>query len=234
MKINDVVLLLKVLKNCIRYCFPNKNKIGFCGANTIIEYPFFTDSPQNIYIEENVKIRHNCKIINSTKEKVTIKKYSVLAPGCTIICNSHVSTVGIPQFLLGASHINDKSKDIVIEEDVWIGANVTIMPGIKIGRGAIVGACSLVTKDVPPYALVCGSPAKIVQKNFMLEDVLEHEKQLYNEEERLSFSFLTELYEEKYKDFKVYGCNKPLAEEQKVILEKTMIENKFIQKKEIL
>lgn len=56
--------------------------------------------------------------------------------------------------------------DIIIENDVWIGAKSTIMSGVKIHNGAIVGATATVTKDVPPYAIVAGNPAKIVKYRF--------------------------------------------------------------------
>lgn len=56
--------------------------------------------------------------------------------------------------------------DIIVENDVWIGAKSTIMSGIKIGNGAIVGATATVTKDVPPFAIVVGNPAKIVKYRF--------------------------------------------------------------------
>jgi len=54
-------------------------------------------------------------------------------------------------------------KDVHIESNVWIGADVTIMPGVTIGEGAVVAACSCVTKDVPPCALVGGTPAKVIK-----------------------------------------------------------------------
>jgi len=56
--------------------------------------------------------------------------------------------------------------DIIIENDVWIGAKSTIMSGVKISNGAVVGAGSTVTKDVPPYAIVAGNPAKVVKYRF--------------------------------------------------------------------
>jgi len=56
--------------------------------------------------------------------------------------------------------------DIIVENDVWIGAKSTIMSGVKIHNGAVVGANSTVTKDVPPYAIVVGNPAKIVKYRF--------------------------------------------------------------------
>jgi carbonic anhydrase/acetyltransferase-like protein (isoleucine patch superfamily) len=56
--------------------------------------------------------------------------------------------------------------DITIENDVWIGAKSTIMSGVKIGNGAVIGATTTVTKDVPPYAIVVGNPGKIVKYRF--------------------------------------------------------------------
>ena len=61
--------------------------------------------------------------------------------------------------------------DIIIENDVWIGANSTVMSGIKIGNGAIVAAGSTVTKNVPPYAIVAGNPAKVVKYRFTDEQI---------------------------------------------------------------
>lgn len=52
---------------------------------------------------------------------------------------------------------------VVIEDDVWIGANSVVLPGVTIGKGAIVGAGSVVTKDVPPYAIVVGNPARVIK-----------------------------------------------------------------------
>jgi virginiamycin A acetyltransferase len=66
--------------------------------------------------------------------------------------------------------------DIVIENDVWIGANSTIMSGITIHNGAIIAAGSTVTKDVPSYAIVAGNPGKVVKYRFnrkQIEDLLE-------------------------------------------------------------
>jgi len=61
--------------------------------------------------------------------------------------------------------------NINVENDVWIGAKSTIMSGVKIGNGAIVGSSSVVTKDVPPYAIVVGNPAKIVKYRFTEDQI---------------------------------------------------------------
>lgn len=61
--------------------------------------------------------------------------------------------------------------DIIVENDVWIGAKSTIMSGVKIENGAVIAACSVVTKDVPPYAIVGGNPAKIIRYRFTPEQI---------------------------------------------------------------
>ena len=56
-----------------------------------------------------------------------------------------------------------EEKSVVIEDDVWIGSRVTILPGVTVGTGSVIGASSVVTKDIPPYSIACGNPAKIVK-----------------------------------------------------------------------
>lgn len=67
----------------------------------------------------------------------------------------------------GHPKINDvdiQSQPVYIEDDVWIGFNSTIFKGVKIGKGAVIGACSVVTKDVPEFVVVVGNPAKVIKK----------------------------------------------------------------------
>jgi len=63
---------------------------------------------------------------------------------------------------------------VVIEQDVWIGARVTILKSVTIGEGSVIGAGSIVTKDIPPYTIAVGSPAKPVKKRFSDEDLKRH------------------------------------------------------------
>ena len=68
------------------------------------------------------------------------------------------------------------------------------MSGSVLGRGCIVGACSMINKPIPPYAVVVGSPAKIVGVKFSIEQILKHEEILYPKEERLTREYLEELF----------------------------------------
>ena len=208
--------------------FTTSNELGHVGKNAVIEWPIFIENPKGVFVEEYSKVRHYCKIINAPIEKVIIKKFSVVAAGCTIITNSHRSTVGVPQFILVASHINDKSADVIIEEDVWIGANVTIMLGVTIGRGSVIGAGSIVTKSVPPYALAVGLPAKLVGKAFSLADVYRHEEELYPPKDRLPKDYLQDLFFNEYKNLKTYGYNTPLTVEEKAKIDLANKLTKFI------
>ncbi|WP_169313411.1 glycosyltransferase [Treponema primitia] len=80
--------------------------------------------------------------------------------------NNNISTFPFKVRLFGYYREALSKGDIIVNDDVWIGINATICSGVSIGQGAIVGAGSVVTKDVPPYAIVCGNPAKIIKYRF--------------------------------------------------------------------
>ena len=87
------------------------------------------------------------------------------------------SITGIMTYpLIDDVKINSRSKgDIIVADDVWIGYGATIMSGVHIGQGAVVAADAVVTKDVPPYAIVGGVPAKVIKYRFepeMIEELL--------------------------------------------------------------
>ena len=78
--------------------------------------------------------------------------------------------------------ITSDKRQIIVGDDVWIGYRATVLSGVTIGEGAIVAACSLVTKDVEPFSIVAGVPAKIVGSRFSPEEIVQHKnlcKQVY-------------------------------------------------------
>lgn len=196
-----------------RKSFLSRSDFGSCGTNTVIQLPLRIYEPKSVYLAENVKISAGMSILNAPAEKVIIKRYTAIAANCTIVPGSHRSTVTVPHFLLGPSHINDKTSNIIINEDVWIGTNVTILSGVELGRGCIVSAGSIVTKSIPPYAVVVGAPAKIFKVKFSIEQILKHEAALYPESERYSREELEQLFAEYYQDKKVFGTEEGLSDE---------------------
>lgn len=77
---------------------------------------------------------------------------------------------------------------------MWIGSNVTILAGVHIGRGATIAAGAVVNKDVPPYSIVGGVPAKVIKFYWTKEQILEHKSKLYPEDERLSKGELEKVF----------------------------------------
>ena len=116
---------------------------------------------------QNVNIGNNVKIGNNV----------MFGPNVTILSGNHrINYLGK---CMTEVHDCDKEgiedKDIIFEGDNWIGANATILKGVIIGKGAVVAACALVTKDVPAYSIVGGIPAKVIKMRFSREEIVKHE-----------------------------------------------------------
>jgi virginiamycin A acetyltransferase len=114
--------------------------------------------------------------------KIKIGKKCSIAMNCTFTLSNHLvdtfstSPSSISLFLHEKGNLSSYSKgDIIIKNDVWIGVNCTILDGITIGNGAVIAAGSVVTKDVPAYAIVGGNPAKLIKYRFSKEIIDEIE-----------------------------------------------------------
>lgn len=129
-------------------------------------YPYIIQGVENICIGENVYIGPNATIY-TTRAKLVIKDHVMIAPNVTIITGDHKYVEG--RYI---DSITDEEKDaiydqdVIIERDVWVGANVTILKGVHIGESAIIAAGAVVTRDVPPYTIVGGVPAKVIKRKF--------------------------------------------------------------------
>lgn len=201
------ILRIKDAINTIRFLYlkgQRKQNFGLRATESPISMPAHISNPKNVYMHEQTRIQGYSKIITYTG-KFIMKKYSGAAPGLTVITGNHTPTVGVPHFMLTNLRINDSEKDVIVEEDVWLGANVTLLSGVIIGRGAVVGACSVISKNVPPYAVVVGNPFRITASKFTLEEILDHEKILYPEKERYSREYLEELFNTFYQGKKTIG-----------------------------
>jgi acetyltransferase-like isoleucine patch superfamily enzyme len=170
-----------------------KKLLGSCGKNVVFRYNKFSNSLNNVYLEDYTQLVDFTFISNGGK--LYIKKYSGAPQGFTVVTNTHIREVGrnIREVMDSEDSILHE-KDVIIEEDVTFGTNVTVLAGVTIGRGASIGAGSVIRTSIPPYAIVTGNPAKIVGFNYTPEDIVEHEKALYQEEERLTLDFLEKNY----------------------------------------
>jgi len=99
--------------------------------------------------------------------RVAMGKYVMAAPELAILGGDHHYDVpGTPIVFSG----RPETPETIIEDDVWLGYRVIVNAGVRIGRGAIIAAGSVVTKDVEPYAIVAGIPARMVRSRFQLEE----------------------------------------------------------------
>lgn len=126
-------------------CLLNRNTMLLCFGG-------------NIYIGDYVNINPFSVLYGYGGLKIG-NRVSV-ASGCTIVPMSHVFSD--PNRFIQEQGLT--AKGIAIEDDVWIGANVTILDGVKIGRGSVIGAGSVVTKDIPAYSIAVGVPCEVIRK----------------------------------------------------------------------
>lgn len=183
----------------------NKSGYGRIGEHSVIKNNT-TINKKNVFIGDYCIIQDQINFI-SNKGKLIVGKYSVVSSGCTVIPGSHLLTVGVPFYISAMNHINDDEGDIIIEEDCWIGAGCILLPKCHVGRGAVVGAGSVVKKNVLPYAVVVGSPARIIATKFTKEEIIKHEQILYPPEERMTISQLNQLFEENYQGLRSIGVD---------------------------
>jgi acetyltransferase-like isoleucine patch superfamily enzyme len=121
----------------------------------------------------------------SAVKGITIGNGVMFGPGVSVVGGNHNSELsGKPIF---KNHEKRDSDDLPIKicDDVWIGTGATILKGVTIGRGAIVAAASVVTRDVAPYSVVAGCPAKMIRLRGSVDQILAHERECYAEQDRL-------------------------------------------------
>lgn len=145
----------------------------------------------SIYVEgDKTYIMQPCHVLSYNSRKtdgtlpaIYIGNYCSIGQNCTFILSQHksnwISTTIAPTNKFSHMQGNNSSYcrgDILIGSDVWIGANCTIMDNVSIGNGAIIAAGSVVTKTVPPYAIVGGNPAKLIRYRFTPEQIVALER----------------------------------------------------------
>lgn len=163
---------------------PDPDKFGHFGDGAMIAVPADLKKQENIYLYDHARIGTCSTIISVGDSKFIMKKYSGASSGLTVITSNHRPKIGT--FRTGLSNEDNDYKDIIVEEDVWIGVNVTLLQGAHIGRGAIIAAGAVVNKEIPPYAIAGGVPARVLGFKFNKDEILMHEASLYPEEDRIT------------------------------------------------
>lgn len=130
--------------------------LGRLGQNSFIEPPFYCSYGQNTYIGDHVYLNYACTILDNNE--VRIGSHVMFGPSVQIYTASHD---------LQAEARNqgwEVARPIVVEDNVWVGGGAILLPGITVGRSAVVGAGAVVTRDVPANTVVAGNPARVIRE----------------------------------------------------------------------
>lgn len=141
----------------------------------------------NMRLADGVRLGHGCRLHAVDNGRLEIGPDTALSPGVTVDASSGLIRLG-RQVAIGpgtviraANHRFDRTDvpimlqghdygEVLVEDDVWIAANCTITPGVRIGRGAVIGAGAVVTRDVPPMTVAAGVPARPLRQRGNRED----------------------------------------------------------------
>ncbi|MBW4518926.1 MAG: acyltransferase [Scytolyngbya sp. HA4215-MV1] len=136
-------------------------QLKFCGEDCHFYFPFYIINPGNLEIGNGVSI--GTYVHMWCQGGITI--------GNRVLIASHTAITSVTHNHSKADMRKDTIRQpVIIEDDVWIGAHAVILPGITIGKGAVIGANSVVTKDVAPYSIMIGSPAKVHKQREIKND----------------------------------------------------------------
>ncbi len=165
-KILGILLSTAFWKHLFRFVFfvwdeniDATRRLGNMGKGTIVRETAILKWPENIYIGDDSHVNHYCCLWASRNSTITIGNNGLMGPGVKIMSSNH----GIQKNeVIRVQTYTEKS--VEIGNDVWLGANSVVVAGVKIGDGAVIAAGSVVTRNIPPYSIAGGIPAKVIKE----------------------------------------------------------------------
>ncbi|MFF5296335.1 sugar O-acetyltransferase [Paractinoplanes globisporus] len=130
--------------------------LGSVGARTVLLSPFHAGFGSNVHIGDDFFGNVNLTFVDDVE--IRIGDGVMIAPSVTLTTTGHPIHPGLRE------DFRRFSEPIVIEDKVWIGSNVVVLPGVRIGYGSVIGAGSVVSRDVPPMSVALGVPARVVRQ----------------------------------------------------------------------
>lgn len=126
------------------------------SENAFINPPFYCDYGKNIEVGKNFFANYNCTIIDVAKVKI--------GDNCQFAPNVSIYTAGHPLHPVARNSLYEYGIEVTVGDNVWIGGNTVIMPGVHIGSNTVIGAGSLVTKDIPDWVVAAGNPCRVIRE----------------------------------------------------------------------
>lgn len=126
------------------------------SENAFINPPFFCDYGKNIEVGKNFFANYNCTLLDVAKIKI--------GDNCQLAPNVAIYTAGHPVHPVTRSTLYEYGKEVTIGDNVWLGGNTVVCPGVHIGNNVVIGAGSVVTKDIPDWSIAAGNPCRVIRK----------------------------------------------------------------------
>ena len=126
------------------------------SENAWINPPFYCDYGSHIEVGKNFYANYNCTIIDVAKVKI--------GDNCMLAPNVAIYTAGHPVHPVTRNSLYEYGIEVTIGDNVWVGGNTVILPGVHIGSNVVIGAGSVVTKDIPDWCVAAGNPCKVIRE----------------------------------------------------------------------
>lgn len=152
-----------------------KGAMEKCGKNVKLGRGLRLYGAENLNLGDNIGIGENA-VFMCTRAKIKIGNDVMFGPGVTCITGGHRMDI-VGRTMISITNDEKRPEDdkgIVFEGDNWVGANATILKGVTVGQGSVVAAGAVVVKDVPPFSIVGGVPAKVIKMRFPAELIQVH------------------------------------------------------------
>lgn len=135
------------------------------SENAFVNPPFYCDYGKHIEVGKNFFANYNCTILDVAKVRI--------GDNCQMAPNVAIYTAGHPVHPLTRNTLYEYGIEVTIGDNVWIGGNTVICPGVHIGSNTVIGAGSVVTKDIPDWVIAAGNPCRVIR------EITEADKKLY-------------------------------------------------------
>ena len=129
--------------------------LGSCGETLLVEPPFWCDYGHTVFVGENFAMNHSCVLLDAGT--ITFGDNVLVGPQCGFY------TAGHPLDAASRNQGLEFARPILVGSNVWIGGGVTVLPGVTIGDDTVIGAGSVVTKDIPAGTLAAGNPCRVLR-----------------------------------------------------------------------
>lgn len=126
------------------------------SENAFVNPPFFCDYGKHIEVGKNFFANYNCTLLDVARIKI--------GDNCQLAPNVAIFTAGHPIHPVTRNSGYEYGKEVTIGNNVWLGGNTVVCPGVHIGDNVVIGAGSVVTKDIPDWCIAAGNPCKVIRK----------------------------------------------------------------------